>query len=224
LEEARKSFYTEFFNELGGILVVIAYVYKKEKTIAQSVLTTIAIASLAQLLTYQLYTLQWFPFPFGKQILKFSIYTYILIEAICCLTYLKINIRSNGIKKMIWLCRLLFSAYIILTAGLLNTGIFQFHTEITEAFLIIGFCLYFFYESLQKTDKLSFFQPCSWAILGMLTLFGSTLPLFVFLGYFKSNASNFKYSLFAINHVAYFLLFIAFTIAIVYDKTAKQSQ
>ena len=217
-EVAGRSFYTEFLDELASIFVIIAYVAKKKRPRRQILLVTIAIASLIQSLIYQSCNLQTINPAFRNQIIHYSIYTYILIETICCLTYLKIHINSDDIKKVISITRLLFGSYIISFVIFFSTTRFTY-VEVTEAFLVIVFSLYLLYELfVQKAEKKIFSQSVFWATSGMLILFSSTMPLFLFLKYLTDGSPSSKYSLFTINHMAYMLLFTSFTVAVLRNK------
>jgi len=217
LETARKTFYTEFLDELSSLCVIIIY-FSKGKKKGSKLLAIIAIAGFLQLLVYH-YSMLFLGVSARKHTLHSSIYIYLVIEAACCLMYLKAQIKSTWVKKTILFSMILYIGYLILVACSLPVH-FAHYVEIFEGFLITIFCLYYFYESFtQRIARKLSTEPAFWAILGMLILFCMTMPLWGLLNFFVKGNSMLKESLFTINYLAYTFFFIALSKAILCDKS-----
>ncbi len=232
LSKERDGFYTQFLMHLLSLVAIILFFIKKTKTKSLLYLVIIAIASFTESLTGDLSNLTQKPLFIGIAAIVALIYLF--IEIIYCVMFIKSHIQSRLAKKIISAGPILLIAYAIIllatlfltrhSATILNTKaktLFPY-IYIIEGFLIVIPCLYFFYElfildPINEQIKL----PAVWAISGMLILSGTIAPLFLFVVYLYKTDPSMMHKLWAINYIAYCLLFITFIMAIRSDK--KQS-
>jgi hypothetical protein len=217
VENLRYKFFTEFLMQLTSLLVIICYFIGLRKSKTTHWLAILAIASLLQDLIYEYHLLQPNNLFLGKHTVYNSIYLYLIIEITCCLFFIKAHIKAIIGKKAILTGYILFIGYIIGYWSIVpyNRN-FPKHIELIEGFLIITSSLYFFYEWFtQYPAKPVFTQSSFWAIFGMLVMFCSITPLFLFLNYLGVQPYN---AFFAINNIAYSLMFITFIKAILAES------
>src|SRR5882757_9224226 len=146
-----QAFYTEFLGELTAILVVLYYLIRKKKNSSHVYLIIIAIASLLQGLSIEYNDLAPGKSVFGIYVSQGSLYLYLIIEITCCLCFIKNQIESVIIKKIIWAGNIIFVAYTLLYWVYKPFSKHYFlQLPAIEGFLIFISCLYFFYELLNK--------------------------------------------------------------------------
>ena len=134
--------------------------------------------------------------------------------------YIRENVQSKKIKKLVAAGAVIFVACtIIYFLSHLAQYILPLKITIIEGVFIITYCLYFFYELLTTTpDKEPLKQPSFWSISGMLVLFGTITPFFLFYDLLLEKHNHLAQNLFFINNIAYSLLFATFAIAIFVDR------
>jgi len=178
-----QGFYTLFIMQLFCLTTIIIYLIKNGKSNPTRYLAIISIASFVQVLLTELENLIDPHQKSGIYIDQKLMYGYLIIEIICSSLYISKSTQSPKIKKIIPGSAFLFGIYTI-TFWLphFTTKILPHHIEIIEGFLIITYCLYFFYELFTtKPDKILLREPAFWAISGMLILFTAITPLSLFL-------------------------------------------
>src|SRR4051794_26713780 len=102
------SFYTEFIQELTAILAIISYFTRKNIKGQHVYLIIIAIASLLQTLSIEYDDLVPGKSIFGIYVSQGSLYLYLIIEITCCLFFIKSQIESSMVKKIIFVSNILF--------------------------------------------------------------------------------------------------------------------
>jgi hypothetical protein len=188
-------------------------------------MVALAMASLIQNLISQYDILKWHKSILGKFATTHSIYFYLIVESICCLLFLRASIKSILVKKILLAVSIVFSVYCIIYWFSYYTS-WQYLPIIQniEGFLIIGTCLYYFYELFAQTNEK---KPSSdstfWAASGIMALFSIITPLFLFLPYLKPRYNNLADNLFVINNIAYTLLFLLFTLIIFLNSKKANS-
>ena len=217
-DQMSRSFYTLFAMQLVCLMFIIIYFFKPQKEKSILLLFIISLASLIQTALTEAY-LSGFVF-FSKYFDQKSMYIYLIIELFCCSLYIRENIQSQISKKVVLTSSIGLELYIITYWALhFESRYLPLHIEIIEGFLIIAFCLYYFYELFtQRPDKDLLHTASFWAISGMLILFSAITPLFLFYDYLRKTHYPLIQSLYIINNVSYCLLFITFVIAILCNK------
>jgi len=217
---AKKTFYTEFIMGLAAIIFIILYFLKGRKNKISFYLVGLAMASLIQNLIAQYDIFKW-----NKSILvKFAnthaLYFYLIAESACCLLFLSASIKSILVKKIFLTGNIIFAVY---------CGIYWFLyydswpylpiIQNIEGFLIIGACLYYFYESFTQAPSSTVSSDSTfWTASGIMALFSVITPLFLFLPYLKQRDQHLIDNLFTINNLAYSLLFFLFTLIMFLDS------
>lgn len=209
--------------EFVCILVITLYLKKVRKGKPLAYLPILAAASIVQVVIAHYDILRNHTLPFGEFIKNHSIYLYLIFESTCCLLFLRSAISSSLLKKIILVCNIVFVIY-ALCYWALNYAMWRTLPFIQniEGFLIIIFCIFYFYELFTLTPHKSLLtKPDFWAISGMLALFSTITPLFLFLSYLTKNSKLIADQLFLINNFAYILFFLTFLLAIVVDAKGK---
>jgi len=222
---SRKSFYTSFAMEFFSMLLICIYFLISAKKITTKYLVILAISSLLQVLAVQNNELKHGSAAYSQYIDQRLMYIYLIIEIGCCLFYIRANIQSIIAKRLTLACLIAYAIYTITYWSLhYKEKYLPAHIEITEGFIIILFCLYYFYELFTlQPDKNLPREPSFWAISGMLFLFCAITPLFLFYDYLRKSISPLANSLYAINNISYSLLFITFIVTILLDQKKKRS-
>lgn len=214
---------------LLSLVVIILYFFIKPKTKSLTFLVIIAIASFIESLTADFSDL--IQKPIFIAIGAITIGGYLFIEIIYFLFFIKEHIQSRLAKKIISNTPFVFIGYtiiLVISAFLTRHSTTALHAKVTtclsnvfsiESFLIIMSCLYFFYELfIHNPIKENLSLPAIWAISGMLILSGTIIPFFLFAIYLAKNNQLMMHRLWAINYIAYSLLFITFIMAMLSDK------
>lgn len=219
----------EFFSlpamQLSCLITMIVYLINPVKSSSTKYLAIVAFASFVQILIVEFIMLYDLNKKTGTYIDQKVMYIYLVVEITCCGLYVRENIQSGKSKKLMLASLILFSIYTI-TFGITHLSIkyLPSHIAIIEGLLIIVYCLYFFYELfIIKSDKILLSESSFWAISGMLVLFSTITPLFLFFNYIVNNHYTLAHSLYAINNIAYCLLFVTFIIAILQNKRTAES-
>src|SRR5439155_20436052 len=100
------------------------------------------------------------------------------------------NIQFRQAKKLILFSAIIFDIYTLSfrLAYSSKTAFVPSHIEMLEGTLIIMYCLYYFYEHFTtEPHKTLVNEPAVWAISGMLILFSTITPLFLFFNYLRNN-------------------------------------
>ena len=222
LEE--RAFYTSFLMEFCSLLLIGIYFLNPQKSKSTGFLVILAISSLTQVLLVQNNELRYGNAAYNKYLAQRLMYIYLVIEIFCCLLYVRTYTRLFIPKWLMLGSAIVYSIYAIAYWSLhFMVKYLPFHIEITEGGIIILFCLYFFIELFtQRTDKPLLQEPSFWAISGMLFLFSALTPLFLLFEYLRENYKAFSYRIYAINNVAYSILFITFTITILLNRKKNE--
>lgn len=220
LHRVDNSYYTEFLRVAFCIAVIIIYLIKGVKAGSSVYLAILCLASFLQELVVVCDDLKPRKSIFGSNVSQNSLYPYLIVELACCLLYIKANIKSRKVKKVISLATLLFIFYTIIFCTVHHTShYFYLQIPTVEGFLIILFCLYYFYEIFTiRPDKKFSREPSFWAVSGMLVVLITLTPYFMLVNYFENNYRPLFRVLYIVNDISYCLLFITFIIAIVCDK------
>lgn len=213
------AYFTTVIMQFISLITILTYFIVPGKTKPTRYLALISLASFIEVSLAAFYLSKNLGITLGKYFDQKLLYIYLITETLCCSLYIRDNIQSPPGKKLILASAAIFASYVILFWLFHFTKLVPLHIEIVEGFLIIAYCLYFFYESLTaKSDKTLFKHPGFWAISGMFVLFSAITPFFLFFDYLRKNNSSFAHSLYAINNIFYSLLFITFTTTILFDR------
>jgi len=225
LKTITHAYYTLFLMQLISLLVICIYIFTPAKSKSLLFLFLLSTTSFLQVLITEFYLSGAIVAPLGTHFDQTTLYIYIIVEVACCSLYIKENIESNPARRLILASTIIYEVYIITYWILHFTSKLPFHIEISEGFLIIIFCLYFFYELFTKNlDTGLLKEPSFWAISGMLLLFNAITPFFLFFDYFRKRHSPFMNSFYIINNLAYSILFITFIIAILCNRKPKSQR
>lgn len=97
--------------------------------------------------------------------------------------------------------------------------VYTWYNAALESILIILGTLFYFYELFNGHLGFDWIQESPiWAISGMLISFGTILPLALFFEYLRKIQVSLANSLYAINNIAYSLLFTNFIVTILLER------
>jgi len=216
LKQLGHNYYTAFAMQAVCLIFIIIYIKNPIKPKSSKYLVIISVASIVQITITELGILLDPKRKANYYLDQQSMYMYLLIEITGCALYIRENIQSRQAKKLVLSSAIIFDMYIISFKLVHSSTLFvPSHIETLEGLLIIMYCLYYFYELFtMNPDKVLLNEPAFWAISGMLVLFSTITPLFLFFNYLRNNLRPLANSLYVINNISYILLFITFIIAI----------
>lgn len=149
-------------------------------------------------------------------------HAYTPIEALFLFQFFSFIFYGDKIVKAIQVLKFLFPAYcIVVFICFQNNTIFNSYTSSIEAILIIGLCMYYWWQSINhETDRNWTELPLNWIVSGILLYFSSALFYFIF-----SNVLRFNYSIainyFIININAVMVMLMNFLFALGFYKCKK---
>lgn len=223
LEKYRSTLYMLPLMQLASFFTIIAYFRKRIKSRYLIYLVIIAIASATEGLISNCDSLTG-----GKTIVtKISMFFegfYLVLEFICCLLFIRSQIKSRLVRKIILFCPVIFLGLIAVFSILkhyygISMQLAKYMLAI-EGLIIITTGLYFYYELLKQESLNEFNQSAVWAVSGILIFFSVISPVYIFISYLLKNKSTLS-EVWWINYAAYCLLFITFTLAILSDKKQR---
>jgi hypothetical protein len=215
--------------DLCSLAVIIVYLFTPKKSKPMGWLALLAMASLmenliANYVDIRRLVLKTSPLTLAKISEPASIYLYLAIEVTCCLLFIKSYLRTGAVKRLLLLGNFLFVTCSI-TYWRLHpfSNTYPWYITFSEGFLVIAGALSYFFELFSYNRNLGK-EPSLWAISGMLVLFSAITPLFLLFNYLRSINETLVFKLYAINNVAYSILFITFSVTMILDKKQKEQR
>src|SRR4051812_35269862 len=99
LHRISKAFYTEFFMEFTCLLVIVAFLIKKNKSGSLRYLFILSLTSLLQVLLIQYIGLKYIS-PIREYVSLYSWYIYLIMELSCSLLFIRAQIHTAITKKI----------------------------------------------------------------------------------------------------------------------------
>jgi hypothetical protein len=157
-----------FFNKRKGTGLIFIFYY-----LLASVLTDLFFFALIKHLT-------------NNQFITYRIFT--LVEYSLVTSFLYINIKSKGFKRIIVILSVLFLTFSIF--DLINSGSKTFDSSPTgiACILILSYSIYYLFEKIKTPDSLFLYSTANfWIVVALIIFFSGTFFIYIFS---QSNFNN----------------------------------